>query len=200
MNRIYLSNSIGKNKKGLWLIRLFKVPFLFSIACLFIPINYTWADTKEPTQQFLFKHFKNQIPKPKRLWLNKERQTEITSQINPSQLKLSYRYWTDDNKTIWILDEIGKERDITTGILIENNRVQNVEVLVYRESRGGQVQNPKFTQQYYQKNDQSNLTKEIDSISGATLSVNALNKQVNLALLLNHYIIKETPQKVVQTK
>ena len=69
--------------------------------------------------------------------------------------------------------------------MIENRKVKKVEILVYRESRGGQVQNPQFTQQYKSKDLQSNFTKEIDSISGATLSVRAVNKQVELALWLD---------------
>lgn len=164
-----------------------------TIALLFLS-SFCYANTK--IQDFLSNQFEQTIPKPQRLWINKQKQNEISSQINPNQIKLSYRYWHNNNKTVWILDEIGKERDITTGIVIENNTIQNVEVLVYRESRGGQVQNSRFTQQYYQKNSQSNLTKEIDSISGATLSVNALNKQVNLALMLNKYRVNAESQAV----
>jgi hypothetical protein len=138
-------------------------------------------------KDFLKANFE-EVPKPQRLWIDKEKQIEIKKRFNPSQIKLSYRYWKVKNKTVWILDEIGKERNITTGIMIENNTIKKVQVLTYRESRGGQVQNKRFTQQYYQKNSQSNLIKEIDSISGATLSVNALNKQVKLALWLNQHI------------
>jgi len=184
MNQVKTFKNICKNTKELWSV---KVPFLLCILSLFFFSNPSVADDQEATLDFLNKHFANNIPSPQRLWLNKDKQNEITTQINPSQLKLSYRYWHDGNKSVWILDEIGKERDITTGIVIENNNIQNVEVLVYRESRGGQVQNSRFTQQYNQKNQQSNFSKEIDSISGATLSVYALNKQVSLALLLNQY-------------
>jgi len=136
-------------------------------------------------KQFLSQQFNKQIPKAQRMWINKDKQEIIKTQFNPSQIKLSYRYWKKDGITVWILDEIGKERNITTGIVIEDGFIKKVAVLVYRESRGGQVQNPKFTQQYFQKHTESNLIKEIDSISGATLSVNALNKQVKLALWLN---------------
>lgn len=136
-------------------------------------------------KEFLSEQFDKNTPKPERLWIDKEKQLIIKKQFNPSKIKLSYRYWQKDNLTVWILDELGKERDITTGIVVENGFIKKVAVLVYRESRGGQVQNSKFTQQYYQKNTASNFTKEIDSISGATLSVNALNKQVSLALWLD---------------
>ena len=142
------------------------------------------AQTDSAVKDFLAAEW-SQPPKPQRLWIDENKKQFIEKSINPSQIKLSYRYWKDDEKTLWILDEIGKERDITTGIIIENHKVKKVEILVYRESRGGQVQNPQFTQQYKSKDLQSNFTKEIDSISGATLSVRAVNKQVELALWLD---------------
>ena len=157
------------------------LPTIFSL----VVSSVCYANTE--IKDFLKANFE-EVPKPQRLWIDKTKQAEIKKQFNPSQIKLSYRYWKNKDKTVWILDEIGKERNITTGIVIENQTIQKVQVLVYRESRGGQVKNPRFTQQYYQKNSQSNLIKEIDSISGATLSVNALNKQVKLALWLNHQI------------
>jgi Na+-translocating ferredoxin:NAD+ oxidoreductase RnfG subunit len=142
---------------------------------------------KTEIKDFLENTF-GEIPKSQRLWLDKKHQEEIKKQFNPSQIKLSYRYWQSASTTAWVLDEIGKERNITTAIVIENNAIKNVEVIVYRESRGRQVQNQRFTQQYKQKTQQSNLSKEIDSISGATLSVNAVNKQVKLALWLNQQL------------
>jgi len=144
------------------------------------------ANDKNITKDFLNQTFNNEIPKANRFWINKNKQQIIKQLFNPSQIKLSYRYWQKDETSVWILDEIGKERDITTGIVIRSNKIVKVQVLVYRESRGGQVQNKRFTQQYNNKSSSNNFIKEIDSISGATLSVNALNKQVKLALWLNH--------------
>ncbi len=138
-------------------------------------------------KDFLSKQF-SQIPNVQRLWLDKEKQNYIKQEINPSQIKLSYRYWQKDNKTVWVLDEIGKERNITTGIVIADHIIKSVEVITYRESRGGQVQSSRFVSQYSKKTRKSNLAKEVDSVSGATLSVNALNKQVSLALYLNSLI------------
>ena len=195
MNQVSILSKGNENKKGLWCNKVtFLFSFLFCFIGLFFIVNPTWADKKKPIEKFLNNHFISDLPSPQRIWINKDKQNEIKTQINPNQIKLSYRYWHSNNKTVWILDELGKERDITTGIVVENNKIQNVEVLIYRESRGGQVQNSRFTQQYNQKDEQSNLIKEIDSISGATLSVNALNKQVNLALLLNKYRIDTETQ------
>lgn len=171
-----------------------KISTLLILILLLVPQQQLSANNKNITKDFLDQTFNSEAPKPKRFWANKETQQAIKTQFNPSQIKLSYRYWQKDNTTVWILDEIGKERDITTAIVINNNKVAKVEVLIYRESRGGQVQNSRFTQQYNNKTSTNNFTKEIDSISGATLSVYALNKQVRMALWLNQNITKRTKQ------
>ncbi len=183
MTKIHLRKFVIVSKKGLY------IKALFLLAALMITSQLN-ANSSDTIKQFLNQSFDHQMPKPKRLWIDKEKQAFIKTKFNPSQIKLSYRYWRDDKKTVWILDEVGKERNITTGIVIENNAIRKVQVLVYRESRGGQVQNNRFTDQYNQKNSQANFIKEIDSISGATLSVNALNKQVKLALWLNKNLNK----------
>ena len=70
---------------------------------------------------------------------------------------------------------------------IENNQIVAVDVLVYRESRGGEVQQNFFTKQFQgltlDKNDK--LSKKIDGITGATLSVWALQKVARLALMFD---------------
>ncbi len=154
------------------------LPTLF---LLVLPFN---CNASNALMAFLNRSF-DEVPKPKRLWVNKEKQNYIKTTFNPSQLKLSYRYWQKDKQTLWVLDEIGKERNITTGIIVENDKIKSVEIIKYRESRGGQVQSRRFTNQYQNKTMKSKFSKEIDSISGATLSVNAINKQVALALYLN---------------
>ncbi len=59
-----------------------------------------------------------------------------------------------------------------------DNAIQDVKVLVFRESRGWEVKYPFFTDQFnqVQLNNEKELNKHIDGISGATLSVNALRK------------------------
>jgi len=65
-----------------------------------------------------------------------------------------------------------------------DNAIQDVKVLVFRESRGWEVKYPFFTDQFnqVQLNNEKELNKHIDGISGATLSVNALRKLARLAL------------------
>jgi hypothetical protein len=97
------------------------------------------------------------------------------------------RFWRSGTHTAWVLDEIGKEMPITVGISVDNGAVKRVKVLVYRESRGWEVKSPSFTAQFSGAKlaEGHKLDRHIDGISGATLSVRALQKLTRLALLLH---------------
>lgn len=146
------------------------------------------ADEKNRIQAFLNQVFAGEVPAAQRLWLTADLKGRLQQQLQSPINKLSYRYWQKNNTVVWVLDEIGKERDITTGVVFKNNRVADVEVIVYRESKGGEVQIPWFTAQFQGVNPDENWQKDIDSISGATLSVNALKKQVATAMALTDHI------------
>lgn len=154
---------------------------------MLLSVSTGWCysvDDKKVISAFLSQQFNQEVPKPKRLWVKAELKSQIQKILSRPIKQLSYRYWEKGNKTIWILDEIGKERDITTAVVIRGMQIEQVKVLVYRESRGGEVQVPWFTQQFVGASPEDNWQKKIDSISGATLSVNAMKKQAELALFL----------------
>ena len=100
---------------------------------------------------------------------------------------LRLRYWCHDGRSAWVLDEIGKELPITVGIIVENNVIRNLRVLTYRESRGGEVVTPAFTDQFTGAalEPDHRLGVPIDGISGATLSVQALTRLATMALFLH---------------
>ncbi|TDR23304.1 FMN-binding protein [Marinicella litoralis] len=149
--------------------------------------SYT-ADEKLKIESFLAQQFKQQTPKPARLWVNAEIKAGISKILSRPSNQLNYRYWQAQGKTIWLLDELGKERDITTAVVVKNNQIAAIKVIVYRESRGGEVQVPWFTDQFVGVQSGTNWQRNIDSISGATLSVNAMKKQAELALFLNEQL------------
>jgi len=99
-------------------------------------------------------------------------------------------YWRAGSRTAFVLEEIGKEQPITAGISVEAGRIERVRVLVYRESRGGEVRYPAFTRQFEGAGlkEDARLDQSIDGISGATLSVNALNRMARLALFLDRQL------------
>ena len=124
------------------------------------------------------------------LWLDRGLKDEAAALLDRPYAGARVRYCEHDGRTAWILDEIGKTEPITTGIVIDAGRVEQVRVLVFRESRGGEVHREAFTRQYREATlqDDYRLDRAIDGITGATLSVWALNRQVRLALLFDRAV------------
>ncbi len=158
------------------------VIFLFSFAA--------FSEQYQTQDDFLKEIFAGNPPKPKILWVNKnlKKQVEKILQHKPGFLRT--RYWQKDALTVWILDEIGKTQPITIGVVIDKNKITRIKVLAFRESRGWEVKHDFFTDQFKSAELTSDLKldKPIDGISGATLSVYALNKIARLALFFNQHI------------
>ena len=98
------------------------------------------------------------------------------------------KYWTDGQKTVWILEDIGKYKPITTGYAVSGDgTIERVKVLIYRESHGWEVKHKFFTRQFKGAalKREKKLDKRIDGIAGATLSVNALKRMGALAVMLH---------------
>lgn len=84
-------------------------------------------------------------------------------------------------------EEIGKYRPITFLVATDASlRVRDVSILVYRESRGGEVRRQRYLRQYRGKqvDDPIRINRDIINITGATLSVRALNTGVRRSLQL----------------
>ncbi|HEY9036544.1 MAG TPA: FMN-binding protein [Pseudomonadales bacterium] len=141
------------------------------------------ADLASATQRFLASESAGE---PLQWWLDgadRDMGTEILGHA-PGYLRL--RYWPVDGGTVWIMDEIGKERPITVGVVVRAGAITRVKVLEYRESRGGEVRYPFFTKQFQGATlHEQQLDRSIDGISGATLSVRAVRNVARLALYLD---------------
>ncbi len=131
-------------------------------------------------------------PKPKVIWLTDDLKKEIEKILQHPYAKLRVKYWQQDSKSAWVLDEIGKEKPITVGVIINDGKIANLRVLAFRESRGWEVEQPFFTRQFRQSSlrKDNRLNRNIDGITGATLSVRALKKLARMALLLDQKIRK----------
>lgn len=120
------------------------------------------------------------------LWVSKEVREDLSRILGRSFSGLRLRYWGQDKRTAWIFEEIGKELPITVGVTVGENGIEDVTILEYRESRGGEVRYPFFTKQFIGASlrdaDARALDASIDGITGATLSVRALNKIARMAL------------------
>ena len=141
-------------------------------------------------KEFLKIAFSDETPKRKGLRFKGEVK-EIAQKIMGSNYKkIRMKYWRQDQKTAWILERIGKVELITAGFIVENCRISSVHVLIYRETHGWEVKYPSFRDQLVGVNMIADykLDKSIDGISGATLSVNSMEKMTRLALAMNSLV------------
>ena len=152
-------------------------------------ITYARGTYQEPAD-FVAENFSGQAPQAQVLLLTDELKQTIENILQHKYRGKRIRYWQQNQKTLWILDEIGKKKPITTGIVIENNKIIKIKVLIFRESRGWEVKHTFFTKQFIDSSmtDNNKLDRTIDGISGATLSVRALTKQARISLLLHKVV------------
>lgn len=137
----------------------------------------------EPAE-FIAAAFPGAAPQVKVLWLTPDIHAEAVRILGHEPAQLRQKYWTDGQRTAWILEEIGKEDPITAGFVIKDGHIEQTRVLVYRESRGGEIRYPSFLAQFQGAalGDGQHLDRHIDGISGATLSVNAMLRMSREAL------------------
>jgi len=144
---------------------------------------------QQPTE-FINEVFGQQQNSAKLLWLSQQLQTSIKQILGHNYPTLRLRYWQREQTSAWILEEIGKEKPITLGVLINAGKIERLSVLEFRESRGSEIRYPFFTKQFYGRslNQNLKLDEKIDGISGATLSVRAAKKLARLALYLHQQV------------
>jgi hypothetical protein len=136
---------------------------------------------------YLASAFAAQTPEPATLWVGGTLRAAVEQTLGHRFAALRVRYWFDGATSVWVLDEIGKELPITIGVTVRDDRIVNVRVLEFRESRGWEVRYPFFTDQF---NDvtlsaDGRLSRDIDGITGATLSVGAVKRIARVALVLH---------------
>lgn len=86
-----------------------------------------------------------------------------------------------------ILETIGKEQPITFMVAVDTQgRVMGIEIMIYRESQGSEIRSRGFAHQYLGKTIKAplQLGRDVDAISGATLSSRAATYTVKKALAL----------------
>ena len=162
----------------------------FIIGLVFSNTLFAGGVYQEP-DAFIKETFPDGLFEKKVIWLDKPSKLEIEEVLSHAYKGLRVRYWLHGTKTAWILDEIGKEKPITTGIVIDNDKIERIRILAFRESRGWEVRHAFFTDQFSNAALLNNkqLDKNIDNISGATLSVRAVTKLSRIALMLHKKII-----------
>ncbi len=115
---------------------------------------------------------------------------EKASAVNVRNRQL--KAWRVSDGGWFIADEVvGKHDFIPLALGLDaGGAVKSVEILEYRESYGGEVRNPKWLAQFTGKKngDALQLTREIQNISGATLSSKHITDGIR-RLLATHALV-----------
>lgn len=163
---------------------------LFSF--LAVHYNVNSAQGKKETK-FLSEVAEGKELVKKRLIVKKKNKPTLKKIMGSNYKKSIFSYWITDDKTVWILNSIGKYKPITAGFVVSNCKINRAQVLVYREQIGYEIKFPSFLTQFVSNklNDKSKLDRTISNISGATLSVNSMDRMARLALVLNSSLNEE---------
>jgi Na+-translocating ferredoxin:NAD+ oxidoreductase RnfG subunit len=106
--------------------------------------------------------------------LTKEQKKAIESASDVRVRSLEVDAWKSADGSWLIFDNVlGKHEFIDIAFAINaRGQAKGVEILTYRETYGGEVRNPKWRAQFHGKTsaDKLKLDKDIQNISGATLS------------------------------
>jgi hypothetical protein len=138
-------------------------------------------------EAFIANAFDNQPPKPRKLWIKGHIKAQVHAILGTGLGSLRLKYWQAGRRTAWVLEALGRDRPITAGFVVDDDAIAEVAILIYRESRGWEVRYPFFTDQFRgaELNEDGALDRDIDGITGATLSVRAITGLSRVALLLH---------------
>jgi len=143
-------------------------------------------DVYQKPSEFIREVFEGELPGAGALSLTVDDLTIIKRLMGRSYDGRRVRYWANQERSVWILSDIGKTKPITAGFALKDGKIERARVLVYRESHGFEVKEKFFTKQFQKAglNEGHQLDKPIDNIAGATLSVRAMTRMAKLALYL----------------
>ena len=164
--------------------------WIFALLIFFaINIGHAAESVYQTPEDFLTATFGN-TPEPQRIILSGDLGKQVRKILGHRYKKIRVPYWQVGCRSAWILEEIGKERYITTGFVVNSQGLEKVKVLIFRESRGWEVKHDYFGEQFINASltKKHKLDKRIDNISGATLSVNAVTNKSRMALLLHKQV------------
>jgi hypothetical protein len=131
--------------------------------------------------------------------LNDQTRAKMSDASSVSHPFDSSRIWKTTNGEWFVVDEVvGKHEMITYAVGINaDGTVKQIEILEYRESYGYEVADSAWRDQFKGKSAQSTikLNKDIQNISGATLSSKHLTDGVKRVLVMYELALNNHPAK-----
>lgn len=163
-----------------------KILFFVLLYCL-LAMNVMAKGVYQTPEEFLKGVFTEQVPAAQVLWLSAEDRKNVADILSHKYNRMRVRYWQKEHDSVWVLNEVGKEKPITIAVHIHKDAIKQLKVLTFRESRGDEVRHDFFSKQFTLATltKDKALSQQIDGITGATLSVRATTKVARLALWLN---------------
>ena len=155
------------------------------LLCLLSPVGQLLADEiYQKPRDFIKEVFTDVRPLSHTLWVTRDRRQAVEDILGERPKSLRVRFWEHGTRTAWILEATGKDRPITAGVVVNQGKIEQIKILIFRESRGWEVRHSFFTDQFKgaRLSKEYVLTRDIDGISGATLSVRAVTAMARLAL------------------
>ena len=146
------------------------------------------------TDKYVEDAFNGNVPKKETIWVIGDLRDNInTVNAEYGGTPVRYRYWRQGNRTVWVLENIARTMPITAGVTVEGGMIEDISVLIYRETRGQEIQNRVHRAQFYgvKLNDEIALDKPINGISGSTLSANSMKRMARIALLLHNNVTED---------
>ena len=140
---------------------------------------------------------KTMFPKSERvrkdlIKLNAERKTQIEDRIGWKFPEEEFEVYIGETGTrvdgyAMVQNTIGKHKPMTYMVGVDGQgSVSDIELLVFRESRGSEIRQKRFNSQYEGKTvlDPVRINKDIINISGATMSVRSMSAGIKRVLVL----------------
>lgn len=163
------------------------------LVTLSLPMGARAYDVTEhlKPEAFLHKVYGDAVPGISLLPIRGDLRKQIEAVLGHRYNGMRLRYWQQAGTTAWIIDEKSKDQPMTIGIGVNPaGEIAVLELLVYREPRGGEVHQAGFRKQYLGMHltHGHDLSGEVDGITGATLSVDAMNRVAAMALLLHQSV------------
>lgn len=137
------------------------------------------------------------LPKSERvrkdvITLNPEKKSQIEERIGWKFPEESFEVYVGETGTrvdgyAVVQNTIGKHKPMTYMVGIDGQgSVSDIELLVFRESRGSEIRQKRFNSQYEGKTvlDPVRINKDIINISGATMSVRSMSAGIKRVLVL----------------
>ena len=155
------------------------------------------SEIKEKTLQVINDYYQQEIKVEKfKFKIPKKIKKQIQNQIKQKFYRDQIYYWTIkiDNKIHYALmdNTLGKTMPITFLVIFnENQEVIHSSIIKYREGYGGEISGKKWLAQFIGMKQDSlyKHEKEIDGITGATISVKSFTKGISKLSLLLPYVM-----------